>query len=181
MKPLIKLITEVGPLAVFFIGNSKFGIFPATAAFMVATAIAIPISWKIEGKLPIMPIIIGVFVVFFGSLTLIFQDPTFIKIKPTIVNLVFAAGLIISRIFFQKNVLKIIFNKAFNLTERGWRVLNIRWSFFFIFLAILNEIVWRNYSTEIWISFKLWGIMPLTIVWTLAQMPLVSKETIKNN
>ena len=179
MKPLIKLITEVGPLAVFFIGNSKFGIFPATAAFMVATAIAIPISWKIEGKLPIMPIIIGVFVVFFGSLTLIFQDPTFIKIKPTIVNLVFAAGLIISRAFFQKNVLKIIFNKAFNLTERGWRVLNIRWSFFFIFLAILNEIVWRNYSTEIWISFKLWGIMPLTIVWTLAQMPLVSKETIK--
>jgi len=126
-----------------------------------------------------MPIIIGVFVVFFGSLTLIFQDPTFIKIKPTIVNLVFAAGLIISRTFFQKNVLKIIFNKAFNLTERGWRVLNIRWSFFFIFLAILNEIVWRNYSTEIWISFKLWGIMPLTIVWTLAQMPLVSKETIK--
>ena len=112
MKPLIKLITEVGPLAVFFIGNSKFGIFPATAAFMVATAIAIPISWKIEGKLPIMPIIIGVFVVFFGSLTLIFQDPTFIKIKPTIVNLVFAAGLIISRTFFQKNVLKIIFNKA---------------------------------------------------------------------
>ena len=179
MKPLIKLITEVGPLAVFFIGNSKFGIFPATAAFMVATAIAIPLSWKIEGKLPIMPIIIGVFVVFFGSLTLIFQDPTFIKIKPTIVNLVFAAGLIISRTFFQKNVLKIIFNKAFNLTERGWRVLNIRWSFFFIFLAILNEIVWRNYSTEIWISFKLWGIMPLTIVWTLAQMPLVSKETIK--
>ena len=179
MKPLLKLITEVGPLAVFFIGNSKFGIFPATAAFMVATAIAIPISWKIEGKLPIMPIIIGVFVVFFGSLTLIFQDPTFIKIKPTIVNLVFAAGLIISRTFFQKNVLKIIFNKAFNLTERGWRVLNIRWSFFFIFLAILNEIVWRNYSTEIWISFKLWGIMPLTIVWTLAQMPLVSKETIK--
>ena len=179
MKPLIKLITEVGPLAVFFIGNSKFGIFPATAAFMVATAIAIPISWKIEGKLPIMPIIIGVFVVFFGSLTLIFQDPTFIKIKPTIVNLVFAAGLIISRTFFQKNVLKIIFNKAFNLTERGWRVLNIRWSFFFLFLAILNEIVWRNYSTEIWISFKLWGIMPLTIVWTLAQMPLVSKETIK--
>ena len=179
MKPLIKLITEVGPLAVFFIGNSKFGIFPATAAFMVATAIAIPISWKIEGKLPIMPIIIGVFVVFFGSLTLIFQDPTFIKIKPTIVNLVFAAGLIISRTFFQKNVLKIIFNKAFNLTEKGWRILNIRWSFFFIFLAILNEIVWRNYSTEIWISFKLWGIMPLTIIWTLAQMPLVSKETIK--
>ena len=116
---------------------------------------------------------------FFGSLTLIFQDPTFIKIKPTIVNIVFAAGLIISRTFFQKNVLKIIFNKAFNLTERGWRVLNIRWSFFFIFLAILNEIVWRNYSTEIWISFKLWGIMPLTILWTLAQMPLVSKETIK--
>ena len=99
MKPIIKLMTEVGPLAVFFIGNAKFGIFYATAAFMAATAVAIPISWKIEGKLPIMPIIIAVFVVFFGSLTLFFQDETFIKIKPTIVNLVFASGLIISRTF----------------------------------------------------------------------------------
>ena len=96
MKPLLKLITEVGPLAVFFIGNAKYGIFYATAAFMIATAIAIPISWKIEGKLPIMPIVIGIFVVFFGSLTLLFQDETFIKLKPTIVNLVFASGLIIS-------------------------------------------------------------------------------------
>jgi len=91
----------------------------------------------------------------------------------------FSSGLIISRKFFQINVLKIIFDKAFNLTERGWRVLNIRWSFFFIFLAILNEIVWRNYSTDTWITFKLFGIMPLTILWTLAQMPLVLKETIK--
>jgi intracellular septation protein len=179
MKPIIKLITDVGPLAVFFIGNAKFGIFYATAAFMAATAVAIPISWKIEGKLPIMPIIIAVFVVFFGSLTLFFQDETFIKIKPTIVNLVFASGLIISRTFFQINVLKIIFDKAFNLSERGWKVLNIRWSFFFIFLAILNEIMWRNYSTDTWVAFKLFGIMPLTIVWTLAQMPLVLKETIK--
>ena len=96
MKPLLKLITEVGPLAVFFIGNAKYGIFYATGAFMIATAIAIPISWKIEGKLPIMPIVIGIFVVFFGSLTLLFQDETFIKLKPTIVNLVFASGLIIS-------------------------------------------------------------------------------------
>ena len=100
MKPLLKLITEVGPLAVFFIGNAKYGIFYATGAFMIATAIAIPISWKIEGKLPIMPIVIGIFVVFFGSLTLLFQDETFIKLKPTIVNLVFASSLIISRVFF---------------------------------------------------------------------------------
>ena len=133
MKPLLKLITEVGPLAVFFIGNAKYGIFYATGAFMIATAIAIPISWKIEGKLPIMPIVIGIFVVFFGSLTLLFQDETFIKLKPTIVNLVFASGLIISRVFFKINVLKIVFDKAFNLTERGWTVLNIRWSMFFIF------------------------------------------------
>lgn len=179
MKPFLKLITEVGPLAVFFIGNAKYGIFYATGAFMIATAIAIPISWKIEGKLPIMPIVIGVFVVFFGSLTLLFQDDTFIKLKPTIVNLVFASGLIISRVFFKINVLKIVFDKAFNLSERGWRILNIRWSMFFIFLAILNEIVWRNYSTDTWVTFKLFGIMPLTIVWTLAQMPLVLKETIK--
>ena len=105
MKPLLKLITEVGPLAVFFIGNAKYGIFYATGAFMIATAIAIPISWKIEGKLPIMPIVIGIFVVFFGSLTLLFQDETFIKLKPTIVNLVFASGLNIRRVLFKKRSL----------------------------------------------------------------------------
>ena len=109
MKPLLKLITEVGPLAVFFIGNAKFGIFYATAAFMVATALVIPISWKMEGKLPIMPIVIGAFVVFFGSLTLLLQDETFIKLKPTIVNLVFAAALIICRVGFKINLLKIVF------------------------------------------------------------------------
>ena len=179
MQPLLKLITEVGPLAIFFIGNAKYGIFYATGAFMIATAVVIPISWKMEGKLPIMPIVIGIFVVFFGSLTLLLQDETFIKLKPTIVNLVFASALIICRLLFKINLLKIVFDKAFNLTERGWRLLNIRWSLFFIFLAVLNEYVWRNYSTDIWVSFKLFGIMPITIIWTIAQMPLVMKETIK--
>ena len=180
MKALIKLMTEIGPLAVFFIGNAKFGIFYATGAFMIATALAIPISWKIEGKLPIMPIVIGVFVVFFGSLTLLLQDETFIKLKPTIVNLVFAFALIICRVIFKTNLLKIVFEKAFNLTERGWKLLNIRWTIFFIFLAILNEYVWRNYSTDVWVSFKLFGIMPLTLLWTIAQMPLIMKETKKD-
>ena len=181
MKPILKLLTEIGPLAVFFIGNAKFGIFYATAAFMLATALVIPISWKMEGKMPIMPIVIGIFVVFFGSLTLLLQDETFIKLKPTIVNLVFAAALIICRLGFNINLLKIIFDKAFNLTDRGWKLLNIRWSLFFIFLAILNEFVWRNYSTDTWVTFKLFGIMPITIVWTIAQMPLVMKETIKTD
>ena len=179
MKPILKLITEVGPLAVFFIGNAKFGIFYATAAFMIATALVIPISWKMEGKLPIMPIVIGIFVVFFGSLTLLLQDETFIKLKPTIVNLVFAAALIICRVGFKINLLKIVFEKAFNLTERGWKLLNIRWSIFFIFLAILNEIVWRTQSEVFWVNFKVWGLLPISFIFAASQFPLINKYKVK--
>ena len=157
MKSYLKIFTEFGPILVFFIMNSKYDIFYATAAFMVATAIVIPIAWKMDGKIPIMPIVIGIFVLFFGSLTLFLQDDTFIKIKPTIVNLLFAFILVFSNTLLKKNILKLLLGSAFKLTEKGWNILNIRWTFFFIFLAILNEFVWRNYSTDTWVTFKLFG------------------------
>ena len=177
MKSYIKLFTEFGPIAVFFLINFKYGIFHATAAFMAAIAIAIPIAWKMDGKIPVMPIVVGIFVLFFGSLTLIFHDDTFIKLKPTIVNLLFASILIVSKTYFKKNILKLVLGSAFKLSERGWNILNTRWTYFFIFLAILNEIVWRNFSTDTWVTFKLFGILPITLIWAALQMPLILKES----
>ena len=179
MKSHIKLFTEFGPIVVFFIINMKYGIFYATASFMAATAIAIPIAWKIDKKIPIMPIVIGIFVLFFGSLTLIFQDDTFIKLKPTIVNLLFAFLLIFSKLILKRNLLKLLLGSAFKLSEKGWDTLNKRWFLFFIFLAIVNEVVWRNFSTDTWVSFKLFGILPITLLWAALQMPLILKETKK--
>ena len=176
MKSYIKLFTEFGPIAVFFLMNAQYGIFHATAAFMAATAIAIPIAWKMDGKIPVMPIVVGIFVLFFGSLTLIFHDDTFIKLKPTIVNLLFASILIVSKTYFKKNILKLVLGSAFKLSEKGWNILNTRWTYFFIFLAILNEIVWRNFSTDTWVTFKLFGILPITLIWAALQMPLILKE-----
>ena len=181
MNSYIKLFTEFGPIAIFFLANAKYGIFYATACFMIATAIAIPVAWKIDGKLPIVPIVVGLFVVFFGSLTLIFKDDTFIKLKPTIVNLLFAVILIFSKVFFKKNILKLLLGSAFQLTEKGWNILNTRWIFFFIFLAIVNEAVWRNFSTDAWVTFKLFGILPITLLWAAIQMPLILKETKNKN
>ena len=177
MKSYLKIFTEFGPILVFFIMNSKYDIFYATAAFMAATAIVIPIAWKMDGKIPIMPVVIGIFVLFFGSLTLFLQDDTFIKIKPTIVNLLFAFILVFSNTLLKKNILKLLLGSAFKLTEKGWNILNIRWTFFFIFLAILNEFVWRNYSTDTLVTFKLFGILPITLIWAVLQMPLVLKES----
>ena len=178
MKSYIKLFTEFGPIAVFFLMNAQYGIFHATAAFMAATAIAIPIAWKMDGKIPVMPIVVGIFVLFFGSLTLIFHDDTFIKLKPTIVNLLFASILIVSKTYFKKNILKLVLGSAFKLSEKGWNILNTRWTYFFIFLAILNEIVWRTQPETTWVNFKVWGILPLTFIFTALQLPLINKHKI---
>ena len=178
MKSYIKLFTEFGPIAVFFLMNAQYGIFHATAAFMAATAIAIPIAWKMDGKIPVMPIVIGIFVLFFGSLTLIFHDDTFIKLKPTIVNLLFAIILIVSKTYFEKNILKLVLGSAFKLSEKGWNILNTRWTYFFIFLAILNELVWRTQPETTWVNFKVWGILPLTFIFTALQVPMINKHKI---
>ncbi|RUP08375.1 septation protein A [Hyphomicrobium sp.] len=173
-KQLIKLVVELGPLIVFFIVNSRFGIFAGTGAFMVATVIALGASRALLGRIATMPLVTGVFVLVFGGLTLWLQDDHFIKIKPTIVNGLFAAiliaGLISGRLF-----LKIVFGDVMRLSEEGWRILTLRWALFFVFLSILNEVMWRFFSTDTWVAFKVFGIMPITFVFALAQIGLLKK------
>lgn len=172
---LLKLLLEAGPLVVFFVGNARFGIFTATAAFMVAMVAALAASWAMTRKLPIMPLVGAVFVVIFGGLTLILQDELFIKLKPTIVNLLFAA-ILAGGLVMKRPLLKPLLGAALTLDDRGWEILTRRWAIFFVVLAILNEVVWRGFSTEFWISFKLFGIMPLTLAFGIAQMPLIKRH-----
>ncbi|MEZ5773601.1 MAG: septation protein A [Hyphomicrobiaceae bacterium] len=172
---LLKLALEIGPLVVFFIANARLGIFMATGLFMAATAVALVASRVLLGRIPVMPLVTGVFVLVFGALTLFFSNDTFIKIKPTIVNMLFAA-VALGGLFFDWIVWKTLFGEIFALTTKGWRILQFRWGCFFLFLAILNEVVWRNFSSDTWVSFKLFGIMPLTMVFALAQMGVLKRH-----
>lgn len=173
-RQIIKLIVEMGPLVVFFIANSQAGILVGTAWFMGATAVALTASKLILGRVPLMPLISGVFILVFGGLTLWLQDSTFIKLKPTIVNLLFSC-ILFGGLAFGQSFLKYVFGEAFSLTEEGWRILTIRWALFFLFLAVLNEVVWRNFSEDFWVSFKLWGLMPITMVFAMSQVGLLQR------
>lgn len=197
MKAYIKFFFEILPLAVFFTVNSVENIqiidtiyhlfftlsdkFLKATFFLVLTSlIAIPVAWYIDKKVPWMPIVTGVFVLFFGSLTLFLQDPDFIKLKPTIINIVFASILLIG-LKFNKIFLKIAF-QAFKMDDETWKKLTLRWSFFFIFLAVLNEIVWRNFNSDQWIFFKVWIIFPLTLLFMVFfVLPLINKNIKKIN
>lgn len=174
LNPFFKLALELGPLAVFFLVNSRAGLFPATGAFMVATTISLVTSWLLIRRLPVMPLVTGVVVLVFGGLTLYLQDELFIKLKPTIVNGLFGITLLVG-LAFKKPFLEIAFDQAFNLTDEGWRVLTLRWGVFFLFLAVLNEVIWRNFSTDFWVAFKVWGMMPITTVFAMAQIPLINR------
>ncbi|WP_201834243.1 septation protein A [Microvirga zambiensis] len=187
LPPLLKLVLELGPLALFFFGNAygdRFGfaedhrIFAATGIFIVATVIALAISYLLVRKLPIMPMVSGIVVVVFGGLTLFLQDETFIKLKPTIVNTMFGLVLL-GGLYFRKPLLQIVLDSVFELDEEGWRKLTLRWALFFFALAALNEIVWRTQTTDFWVSFKVFGIMPLTIAFALAQTPLLLRHEVK--
>jgi intracellular septation protein len=173
-KQLVKLAVEFGPLLVFFIGNSRFGIFPGTAAFMAATVVALIVSRVVLGKVAVVPLVTSVFVLVFGGLTLWLQDDHFIKIKPTIVNSLFAA-ILFTGVATGRSFLKLVFGEVMHLTEAGWRILTIRWACFFVGLAVLNEVIWRTMSTDFWVSFKVFGIMPLTFLFALAQIGLLKK------
>jgi intracellular septation protein len=172
---LLKLLLEMGPLGIFFLTNSYRGIFWGTGAFMVATAIALTTSRALFGRVPIMPMVSGFFVLVFGSLTLLLQDELFIKMKPTIVNALFA-GILFGGLLFGQSLLKVLFGEVFRLREPGWRLLTFRWACFFVGLALLNEVVWRSFSTDFWVSFKVFGIMPLTLAFALSQVGLLKRH-----
>jgi intracellular septation protein len=193
VNPLLKLALELGPLLVFFFANARGAwlaeripiladlggpLFIATALFMLATAISLTVSKVLTGLLPIMPLVSGAVVLVFGTLTLYLQDETFIKMKPTIVNTLFGAVLL-GGLAFGKALLGYVFDSAFKLDTDGWRKLTLRWGLFFLFLAVANEVVWRSFSTDFWVAFKVWGIMPITLAFTFAQMPLILRHSLE--
>jgi intracellular septation protein len=189
LNPLAKLALELGPLVLFFFANAysdRFGfaenqrIFAATGIFIVATLVALAIHYALVRKLPIMPLVSGVVVVVFGGLTLFLQDEVFIKLKPTIVNCMFGLALLWGYVF-NRPLLQIVLDSVFELTDEGWRKLTLRWSLFFFVLAALNEIVWRTQTTDVWVSFKVFAIMPLTVVFALAQTPLLLRYEVKKD
>ena len=172
-KSFLKFITDFGPLLIFFTIYYKSGnnLSAAIPPLIVATIVAVAVMYFVEKKIPYVPLIGGIIITLFGSLTLYFNNPVFIYMKPTIVNIIFAGVLIISKIFFQKNLLKTFLQTAFNLTETGWSKLNLRWAYFFIFLAILNEIIWRTQPETTWVNSKVWGILPITFIFPAFQLP----------
>jgi intracellular septation protein len=174
LNPLLKLVLDLGPLLLFFFANSHYGIFAATATFMVAVLVALAVSYVITRHLPIMPVVTAIIVVVFGGMTLILHDATFIKVKPTIIYALFGAALL-GGLMFNKPLLGVVFDSLFQLTEEGWRKLTWRWTIFFFALAVLNEIVWRNASTNVWVDFKVFGVVPLTFVFAALQYPLMKK------
>jgi intracellular septation protein len=195
LNPTLKLLLDLGPLVLFFLANSRpalflplvspilpadiaagerTGIFVATAVFMVAIVIAFVVSYVLTRHLPVMPLVTAIIVLVFGSLTLVLHDELFIKLKPTIIYLLFGAVLL-GGLAFGKPLLGVVFDSVFHLTDEGWRKLTLRWALFFFALALLNEIVWRTQTTDVWVSFKVFGVVPLTFLFGALQYPLLTK------
>jgi intracellular septation protein len=195
LNPTLKLVLDLGPLVLFFLANSRpalflplvspilpadiaagerTGIFVATAVFMVAIVIAFVVSYVLTRHLPVMPLVTAIIVLVFGSLTLVLHDELFIKLKPTIIYLLFGAVLL-GGLAFGKPLLGVVFDSVFHLTDEGWRKLTLRWALFFFALALLNEIVWRTQTTDVWVSFKVFGVVPLTFLFGALQYPLLTK------
>jgi intracellular septation protein len=178
VNPFLKLTLELGPLIIFFLANSRWGIFTATGVFMVAVVVALVASYRLLHRVPIMTIVSAVVVVVFGGLTLVLQNDVFIKIKPTIIYLLFCAVLL-GGLALGKPLLALVFDSVFDLTAEGWRKLTWRWALFFLVLAALNEIVWRTQTTDAWLSFKVFGVVPLTFLFAASQYPLLTRYDAK--
>ena len=176
-KSFLKFITDFGPLLVFFFyyynGDKNLKI--AIPPFIIATIIALAIVWMLEKKIPMVPLIGGILITFFGGLTIYFNNPVFIYIKPTIINILFGLALLFGKYFTNEPVLKKILGKSIVLNDEGWSILSRRWIFFFFSIALLNEIVWRTQSEEFWVNFKVWGLLPITFIFTAFQVSLITK------
>jgi intracellular septation protein len=175
LDPKLKFALELGPLALFFLAYWKFGIFVATAVMMVTALVSLAVSWIKLRRLPLMPVVTAAIVLVFGSLGLIFHNDTLIKIKPTVLYCLFSGSLFLG-LAFRRPILQIMFDGALHLTEAGWRILTWRWAFFFLVLAVLNEAVWRTQTTEVWVTFKTFGFLPLTVAFAMAQTPVILKH-----
>ena len=180
MKSIYKLLIDIGPLAVFFIFYTRGDLKTAILPFMIATIIAVLFSYILEKKIPIMPTVGAVIILIFGGLTIYFDNETFFKMKPTIINLLFA-GILYGGIILNKPLLRYLLGAALKLQDEGWDILTKRWIGFFIALAILNEIIWRTQTTDIWVNFKVFGILPITFIFTMTQFPLIKKYQIEDN
>ena len=176
-KSFIKFITDFGPLLVFFsfYYKSEKNLTVAIPPFIVATLIALIVVWFLEKKIPMVPLLGGIFITLFGGLTIYFDNPIFIYIKPTIINILFGIALLFGKFFSDEPILKKMLGKSLQLTDEGWKILNLRWVYFFFGLALLNEIIWRTQSEEFWVNFKVWGILPLTIIFTAFQISIINK------
>ncbi len=179
-KSFLKFIADFGPLLIFFTIYYRSGnnLSVAIPPLIVSTIIAVIGIYLLEKKIPYIPLVGGVIISLFGGLTLYFNNPVFLYMKPTIINIIFAASLIIGKTLFNKNFLKFFFKTAFQLDELGWSKLNDRWAYFFIFLAALNELVWRTQPETTWVNFKVWGILPITFIFTALQLPMINKHKI---
>jgi len=179
-KPFIKFVTDFGPLLIFFIFYYQSGhdLRVAIPPLIIATLISLSVIYLLERKIPFIPLTSGIIITFFGGLTLYFDNPIFIYMKPTVVNILFALVLIFGKFFSKEPLLKKLFKNSFKLLDEGWKKFNDRWILFFIFLAILNEIVWRTRSEEFWVNFKVWGLMPISFIFAAFQVPLIKKYKI---
>ena len=179
-KSFLKFVADFGPLLIFFVIYHKSGnnLAVAIPPLIISTIIAVVAIYLLEKKIPYIPLLGGVIISFFGGLTLYFNNPVFIYMKPTIINLIFAFTLIIGKKFFEKNFIRFFFKSAFQLSDEGWGKLSDRWAYFFIFLAFLNEIIWRTQPETTWVNFKVWGILPITFIYTAFQLPLINKYKI---
>ena len=179
-KSFVKFVTDFGPLLVFFFFyyNSDKNLKIAIPPFIIATLISLFVVWIIEKKIPMVPLVSGILITLFGGLTIYFDNAIFLYIKPTIINILFGLALLLGKFFTDEPILKKIMGKSLSLTSEGWDLLNKRWIYFFFGIAILNECVWRTQSEEFWVNFKVWGLLPITFIFTGFQVPLINKYKI---
>jgi len=177
-KSFIKFVTDFGPLAIFFFYyyNNDKNLTVAIPPFIIATLVALAIIWFLEKRIPMMPLVSGILITLFGGLTIYFDNPVFLYIKPTIINILFGLALFCGKYFTNEPVLKKIMGKSIALTDVGWELLNRRWMYFFFGLAILNECIWRTQTEEFWVNFKVWGMLPITLIFAATAASLIHKH-----